>query len=94
MKVRTIKELLELMLQHQDKFENGLCHWVYKLELYYLITADEYGLLIKYIKNNRPSLFSSLDAFKQWFYLEAFYWEDGKIEPRLEWINKHIKLNG
>jgi hypothetical protein len=83
MNIKSIKELLELML----------CDWAFSLNANKLITMDELGILLKYIKNNRPWIFSSLDAFELYFFPDAYYWKMGNIKPRLEWINKHIKLN-
>lgn len=85
--MRTIKELLELMLHNKRLFFTGLCNWASNINMSY----DEYQLLKDYIKKNRPSMFSSFDAFINC--KNKFYWEQGNITPRIEWIKKHIKLN-
>jgi hypothetical protein len=51
---RTVKELLRVMLKHQDLFDKGLCDWAYKLYSNGLITAKEYSNLLTYIVNNEP----------------------------------------
>jgi hypothetical protein len=91
--MRSIKELLELMLQHQELFKSGLCHWVGRLHCHgvYLISFDEYYVLKRYIKENRPSKYFSLVAYKH--RNSDFYWELGCIHPRIKWIKKHIKKN-
>lgn len=87
--MRTIKELLELMLKNQAWFKFGLCHWARNLYYVNLITFKENQLLEDYIRDNRPSIFSSLEAFK--YTASGYFWKMGRIEPRIKWINKHIK---
>ena len=78
--MRTTKELLELMLEHQGLFYAGLCRWALYLHRNYLITEVEYLLLNQYIKENKPE-----NAGR------TYYWENGKIAPRIEWINQQIE---
>jgi len=87
--MRTIKELLELMLEHQDLFHKGLCNWVYQLNYKKLITNKEYLELRLYIQRNRPFVFSSKEALRN--YGTDYFWDWNHLEPRLKWINKHIK---
>lgn len=87
-KQRTIKELLKVMLDNQKLFKNGLCTWNKMLYKNNIITFDEYFEVETFIRQNRPSAFSSIDAFKH--SKDAFYWECGNITPRIKWINKHI----
>ena len=90
--MRTIKELLELMLENKNLFRMGLCQWASDLHWTKVkTTRDEYDLLLVYIQNYRPSMFSSIDAFK--CRKELFYWPAGKRGPRIRWIKKHIKKN-
>ena len=89
--MRTIKELLELLLENQIHFSNGLCFWITSLHSYGKISNKEHQLLLFYITNSRPSKFSSWDTFKH--RNKTYYWTKGNIEPRIEWIKKHIKLN-
>jgi len=91
MKNRTIKELLQLMLDNQKLFSTGLCFWTIKLFSSRLITENEYFLLNDYIKANRPSKYSSIDAYK--YRNTNLYWKENNIKPRIKWLNKHIKLN-
>ena len=78
---RTIKELLQLMLEHQELFTSGLCTWKFELWVKSLITFDEYLLLGVFVDANRPSKYSLL---------YAYYWKPGNIKPRIKWIKKHI----
>jgi len=89
--MRTTKELLELMLERQDKFRLGLCIWNQELKLCNIISSHEYSHLKNYIRNNKPSRFSSWDYFKYSFSGSRFYWEASEIKPRIKWIKKHIK---
>lgn len=86
--MRSIKELLQILLSNQQYFSLGLCHWTHKLYNNGLISDDEDNLLYAYIRKNRPSMYSSIGAWRQrnsdWF------WKQGNIEPRIKWINKHI----
>jgi hypothetical protein len=87
MKERSIKELLQLMLDNQDLFYDGLCFWAANL-LFKKISREEYCLLIIYIRKNAP--FShKINIFKT----SPFYWKSGDIAPRILWLKKHIKKN-
>jgi hypothetical protein len=88
---RTIKELLQLMLDNQNLFERGLCHWNDILYRKCLITKKERTKLYVYIQDNRPSMVSSIEAFISRD--SEYYWKFGNIKPRIEWIKKHIKKN-
>lgn len=90
-KNRTIKELLQLMLDEQHLFRSGLCSWANDIFYKSKMSFGEKEILTDYIKNNRPSMFSSIDAFKN--RKTSFYWKENNIEPRIKWINKHIKKN-
>jgi hypothetical protein len=91
--MRSIKELLEVMLEHQDKFRDGLCMWGLKLLTSNIVTQNEYRVILNYIKGNKPKWYSSTSTFYEVFSQSAYYWECNNIEPRIEWIKKHIKLN-
>jgi hypothetical protein len=43
--MRTTKELLEVMLERQDKFRLGLCIWNQELRLCNIISSHEYSHL-------------------------------------------------
>jgi len=85
MKNRTIKELLELMLEHQHLFSAGLCLWNTSMHVRGLTNWDEYLILKKYINNHSP--------FLNIFNSSPYYWKSGDINPRIKWIKKHIKQN-
>ena len=89
---RTIKELLQIMLDNQEYFEITLCFWVDKLYiLSNLLSLLEVIRLRQYILLNRPSTFSSIQSFinRNNFY----YWNRGDIKPRIKWLKEHIKKN-
>jgi hypothetical protein len=83
---RSIKQLLELMLEYQELFKTGLCSWNRTLYVLGYINRIEFDLLSDYIANNIPA--DALSIIKG-----AYYWTPTYILPRLEWINKHIELN-
>ena len=87
--MRSIKELLAVMLEHKSLFINGLCLWASDLNWRGIISHDEFRLLQQYIDNNRPSKYSSLSAFN--YRHSSFYWKCGDIIPRVKWINKHLQ---
>ena len=86
---RTEKELLEVMLTNINLFYGGLCYFNDKLYSHKFITADEHAIISKYIRYNRPSMFSSWNAF--WNAGGWFYWTPDNIEHRVKWLKKHIK---
>jgi hypothetical protein len=89
--MRTIKELLELMLDHQEYFRYGLCEWATDLWVKHILNSSEYYTLMVYIKSNRPSRWSSWDAFN--YHKGGYWWTMSNINPRIKWLNKHIKKN-
>lgn len=86
--MRSIKELLEVMLENQNLFQTGLCLWARYLLDKHVITISEYDCLDCYIKKNRPFILSSLSAFNH--RNRTFYWDNGEIKYRINWIKKHI----
>lgn len=90
---RTIKELLQLMLDNQNQFEYGLCRWTGNLIHMRLIGSDERNILIDYINKNRPNMFSSINAFTRKIDKNPYYWDISDITPRIKWLNKHIRKN-
>lgn len=86
--MRSIKGLLQLMLDHQLLFSEGLCLWSYKLQLSGYITFEEDERLRTYIRNNRPSKFSSVDTYLR--RNDVYYWKINEIKPRVKWLKKHI----
>lgn len=76
--MRTIKELLQLMIENKDMFFDGLCCYIDNLYLSHIIDFDEYKSLYNFIRENRPNQDKD------------YSWPVGKIEPRLKWINEQI----
>jgi hypothetical protein len=87
--MRSVKELLEVLLKNQQHFTFGLCSWFRKLYFCDIISSEESILLDNYIKEHRPSKYSSIGAWKT--RNSNWYWPTRKIAPRLKWINQHIK---
>lgn len=93
--MRTIKQLLEVMLEHQELFENGLCAWSRNLTYEQIITIDERIIIWTYIRENKPSKYSSWSAYKEQTNQSrmGYYWKYKDITPRIKWLKKHIKRN-
>lgn len=91
--MRTIKELLQVMLDNPQHFDSGLCYWIGNCYLSGLINGKEHSILDIYIEKNKPSTFSSFERFKQELLIRSFWWKKGDIKPRIEWLKKHIKKN-
>ena len=96
--MRSIKELLEVMLDNKDFFRSGLCQWSSSLYARDVITSDELRILKEYIRSNRPPFYENFALFVHTIfernYPEShYYWKDGEIKPRLKWIQKHIAKN-
>jgi hypothetical protein len=89
MKVRTQKELLEVMLANIGRFRSGLCSLNSELLRWGIITSDEHSIIHAYIKANRPSKFSSLGALR--CRNSIFYWPEYKVKYRVKWLKQHIK---
>ncbi len=90
--MRSIKELLQVMLQHKDLFETGLCNWVGTLHEKDIITESEEETLFKYIKYNDLNYFS-WSNFIRGHKSKVYFFPCGKIKPRIYWIKRHIKKN-
>ena len=87
--MRTIKELLQVMLEHEKLFHTGLCSWCQDLYRHDIITYDELFSLRKYIDTNRPSKWSSFAALT--YRKNIYYWRPCDIGYRIKWIKKHLK---
>jgi hypothetical protein len=83
---RSIKELLELFLEHQYLFESGLCWWNSCMEQHNIITWLEYKIIKSYLNDYKLLHFDNLSELD-------FWWSRGHIKPRLEWLKEQIKLN-
>lgn len=79
---KNIKNLLELMLEHKYLFSCGLCTLALRLHTKNIISYQERCFLLDYIENNKPLNVKT-----------PYYWPICEINPRIEWINKHIKIN-
>jgi hypothetical protein len=84
MKERSIKELLQLMLDNQDLFYDGLCFWVRDLYLKKIISTHERNLLEDYISKNAPFLYK-INPFK-----DGYYWKRRDISKRILWLKIQI----
>ncbi len=89
--MRSTKELFQVLLDEDNYFETGLCHFIFVLWMNGIIYGHEYQLLDEYIKSHRPKNFHYF--FCKIFRLDNihFYWSPGKKKQRIKWINQQIK---
>jgi len=86
-----IKDLLELLLRHEDLFEEGLCLWITTMREHNLFSLEDSYILRNYVWANRPSKYSSIDV---WIRRDdPYYWKISELKPRIKWIKKHIRRN-
>ena len=74
------ENLLDIMLENQHLFEDGLCLWLRKLHTAELITEDERD----YIGNM---------VFKEQLIQECLFghlWSAGDISYRIEWLKSKL----
>ena len=82
--MRTIRQLLKIMLDNQQYFETGLCRWANELRICRLINFEEQKNIEHYIDKFPTEQYTTLGSI--------YYWEPCLIEPRIEWLKKHIEL--
>jgi len=87
---RIVQKVLLTLLKQKQLFSSGLCGWVNELYSRRLISGEELDVTRVYIDSNRPNKYSSLSAYVS--YDSKYYWPEGKIERRLQWINKHLDI--
>jgi len=80
-KTRTIKELLELLLENSCFINEGLCDLVRRLQAGGVISMKEYMILREYFLNNE---YPDGEKFR------PYWWNPGEFEPRVEWLKLQI----
>lgn len=88
--MRSVTELLQVMLQHKQLFRTGLCLWATYLKDERIITEEENEVLHEYIMSNRPDYFSWTNFVKNYKH-KGYFFPSGEIKPRIYWIKTHIK---
>ena len=89
--MRSNKEILEIMLDNVERIRDtgGLCRLAFRLYCYNIITFSEAANIETYIMDNRPFMFSSINALLS--VNSLYHWPKGKVKPRAKWLKKHIK---
>jgi hypothetical protein len=84
--MKTNLELLEIMVEHKDKFKGGIMGWLRNLRDNTLITDKEYDKLANFMNLYIPK-------WQRNFTLEELteFGEYGNISGRLDFLNYHIK---
>jgi hypothetical protein len=67
----------------------GLCSLIINSNVIFKTTTMQRSLLKAHIQLNRPSAFSSLNAYRHRHY--GYYWKPGEARPRKKWLIKEIK---
>jgi hypothetical protein len=62
----------------------GMCGSAFEMADKFMISSDEYNLLMKYFKDNKPKK-ENLDEDEH-----GYWWEVKSKEPRIEWLNEQI----
>lgn len=83
-KIRTDKELLEILLSNIDKLFLGLCSLCRELYLRSIFTDIEFGHMYSYIRKHKPRNSRTKKGY-------LFYWEIGEKKPRIAWLKRQIK---
>jgi len=84
-----MKRLLEMLLIELEagNMNKDLCSTVRNMHVFHgLFTSQEEEDLRVYIKDNRPEPIGDENNY-------GWYWPPYLLEPRIEFIKKHIKLN-
>ena len=77
--IRPNKELLQVFLDNQDKFTQGLCLWAFDLyENGLFITRDEMEYIDEMIYRD-PN-----------YCPIGFMWPSGQIQPRIDWLKEKL----
>lgn len=82
--MRSIKILLILLLSYIKEEEEflGMCLSASELRDFREISHEEHLSIKEYLKNNKPVLCMGM----------VYWWNRGDKEPRIEWLEKQIKL--
>jgi hypothetical protein len=76
--MRTEKELWQIVLDHIDELESGLCGLIWDLLKEYIISREEYDLLLDILGEESEN------------YEDTFWFPRGVKEPRIEWLKNKI----
>jgi len=88
---RSIKELLQILLDNMNLLTSGLCSLAPRLNAIGKLTDEEVMTLWRYIEEHQPyNLYYILSKFSDSTEY-IFYWEKGKKKPRINWLKKQIK---
>jgi hypothetical protein len=90
--MRTKKELIEICIENLNEKtleDSGLCNYPLVLYSLHLISFQETLILQDLIKSNTPFF------YKLGFIVISpycpYWWERGKVKPRLKFLNKLLK---
>lgn len=85
---RSIKELLIIMLNNKKLFSDGLCRWIYCLQVNVIFTEKEVVIIKHYISINKPKKTLGIWGLVDKYYYKTnsfhYYWKATKIKPRIE----------
>jgi len=88
--MRSIKELLQIILDHVDQVRHteGLCSLASQLYNDVEIIQEEEDVIRKYFGQNLPE-----HKYKGVYLTDEllYSWPPGKVEPRRQWLEEQIK---
>lgn len=83
-RTRNTKELLILLRDNMDLLTSGMCQLALRLSHKGIMTDNEYEKVRTYLNNHKPK--NLIPERSLW------WWFCGEKEPRLKWLNRHIKI--
>lgn len=87
---RDLKTLLELLLEEfESNLYSGMCICRARLWCINAINSSENDILWDFIHCNRPKWYHYGYSFKQ--RISAYWWEKGKVKPRVKFLQHWIK---
>lgn len=89
MEERSIKELLQLMLENKGLFVGGLCYFTRKLQMIGFITDLEYIKLNKWLELNLPE--RTYRFSQDMFFIPQYCFPHDEWQPRKEWLEQQIE---
>jgi hypothetical protein len=76
--IRPNKELLQVFLDNQGLFFDGLCNWISALKCKGIITEDEYDFI-----------YDMIEKYPDYFGFQ-YMWPSGQIQPRIDWLKEKL----
>ena len=86
MKTRTIKELLQVLLDNEKYFKHGLCGMRMDMRVYGVIDSSESNVLKDFLIENLPCE----KYYSPKYIALAYSFPYGEWQPRKQWLEQEI----